>query len=169
MNDLSRGSPKSRSARRTNTVIWLGALAIVTGLYLWIRWATADIVWTTMIAETVSPDGAWKASVDEIVTEGLIATVIIANVHLISTSDPGDIVELLGVDKGSNDAARPRIAWTAPDRLHITVPGAAQYVTVYERKYRDVRVDVSFEPVDAMLPNGSRGGDSNPANGEASR
>lgn len=145
----------SRRAKHRRALVW-SVLAGVVGLYFCVRWATAVVVTTSTISEATSPGGAWKATVDEIVTEGLVANVFIANVRLVSTRDPAEIAKLLGVDTGGNAEERPRIAWTGSDRLHITVPGAAKLVTVSERHYRNVRVDVSFEPVDPVLPAGSR-------------
>jgi len=68
----------------------IGLALFAGGLYAWARHVatdTTDIVWTTPIAEAVSSDGRWKAIVDETAVEGIVATAIVAHVHLTSTQD----------------------------------------------------------------------------------
>lgn len=155
-----RNRPKHKRA-----FVWCSILIVVIALYVWVKWATADIVTTGTIVDAVSPNGAWKASVDETTTEGLIATVTIASVNLVSTRDSSKSANILGVDTGGDKEQRPRIDWTGPHRLHIIVPSAAQFVHVRERHYKGVRVDVDFEPVDEALARQGHGIGSDPGNG----
>jgi len=103
-----------------------------------------DIVWTTPVDAAVSADGAWKAVVDETVYEGVIVTVIIARVHLFSAHDPLKTAEIISVDVDGHEG-RPRIAWTAPNVLQVTVQELS-YFTIKLCNYGDIRVDLRMEP-----------------------
>jgi hypothetical protein len=122
-------------------------LFVVGGLVGWVRYETADIVWTTPIAEGLSPDKAWKATVDETVVEGFMATGIAAAVHLVSMEKPNEIVDVLGVDTGGHHEERPRISWISPNVLQVTVDNLS-YVTVDRRSYGNIRIDLRFDPDD---------------------
>lgn len=62
-----------------------GCMFLAAGLLFWIRYKIADIVWTAPIAEELSPDKAWKATVEETTVEGLMMTDVVAGVYLVSS------------------------------------------------------------------------------------
>lgn len=118
------------------------------------REVNADIVWSTRVSEAPSPDRSWDAIVDETTVEGLIATSIVANVRLLSTSYPTRVEEILSVDTGGHADERPRIAWTGPDVLQVQVaPSDPSYVTIKKPKWSGVRVVVRLEPYDPAVAN----------------
>ena len=97
-----------------------------------------------------SPDGAWIAVIDEDTCDvGLLAmTDITAGVNLVSTKPPLRDIAVLGVDTGGHDDDRPRVAWSAPDVLWVTVP-LRSILKVLTRHVEGVRVNVQFDPDDA--------------------
>jgi len=132
-----------------STLALIGLTLLAVGLHNRVRYATADVVWTVPIAAAVSPEGTWKAVVDETTVEGMIATVIDADVRLVSTKAPTRIVAVLAVDTGGHAEDRPRIAWIAPAVLQITVTDRS-YLTVYKLEYDGVRIDLRYDPTDVV-------------------
>jgi hypothetical protein len=120
---------------------------VMGGLIAWIRYETDDDVWTTPIVEELSPDKAWKATVDETVYEGFLVTDVVAEVHLSSMENRNEIVDILGVDTGGHHEERPRISWTSLNVLQVTVPNIS-YLTVDRRSYDGVLIDLRFDPDD---------------------
>ncbi len=72
---------------------------------------------------------------------------VVAEVQLVSTRDPGQFADLLGVDTGGHEDERPRLAWTAPDVLQVTVYDHS-YLKVLAREFGGVRVDLRHDPDD---------------------
>ncbi len=70
---------------------------------------------------------------------------VVAGVHLVSTRAPARSTDLLGVDTGAHKDERPRLAWTAPDVLQVTVPNRS-FLKVLTRQFGSVRVDLRFDP-----------------------
>jgi hypothetical protein len=94
-----------------------------------------------------SPTGAWTAIINEETVEGLLLTSINADVALISKDNPAEPIDLLGVDTSGHAEARPRISWSAPNVLRVTVPNIS-YLKVLTRHADGVDVDLHFEPDD---------------------
>jgi len=100
------------------------------------------------VARVPSPDGAWEARVDEdVCLYGFGVGYVAAGVHLVSTRGPARSADLLGVDTGAHEDERPRLLWTAPDVLQVTVPNRS-FLKVLMREFDGVRVDLRFEPDD---------------------
>ena len=72
---------------------------------------------------------------------------IATRVRLVSARDPARTVVLLGVDTGGHEDERPRLAWTAPDVLQVTVYDHS-YLKVLTRGFGGVRVDLRYDPDD---------------------
>ncbi len=72
---------------------------------------------------------------------------VAAEVQLVSTRDPGHFADLLGVDTGGHEDERPRLAWTAPDVLQVTVYDHS-YLKVLTRRFGGVRVNLRYDPDD---------------------
>ena len=101
-----------------------------------------------IVARVPSPDGAWEARVDETAClYGMGVGAVTAGVNLVSTRDPARTAVLLGVDTGGHDDERPRLAWTAPDVIQVTVYDRS-YLKVLTRGFGGVRVDLRYDPDD---------------------
>ena len=83
---------------------------------------------------------------------------ITATVHLVKTTPPFQDIELLGVDTGGHNDERPRVVWSGPNVLRVTV-GLYSYLKVLTRKAEGVQVDLHFDPV---TPRPGRPGSSRP-------
>ena len=101
----------------------------------------------TLVTETTSPNQIWKAQVIESLCESTVVTYINVGVHLVSTKSSGEGKDILGVDTGGNIRERPRIAWTAPGVLQVTVPNIS-YLKVLTREFDGVRIDLRYDPDD---------------------
>ena len=101
----------------------------------------------TFATEARSPDGAWKAQVNESLCENTVVMDITAGVYLVSAADSAEYAELLSVDTGGRHEERPRIAWTAPDVLQVTVPNIS-FLNVLTRRFHGVRIDLRYDPDD---------------------
>lgn len=122
-------------------------LAIGYGAYAWIRRQMAATIWTIPIAVASSPGGVWRAWVDETVVEDTFVTSIFDEVHLVAKNDPDKVINVLAVDTNGEEQNRPSIAWTAPSALQVTAANLS-YVTVERRAYKQVRIDLKFDPDD---------------------
>ncbi len=101
-----------------------------------------------IVVRLLSPDRAWEARVDEAICPvPLGGAAIIATARLVSTRDPGRTADLLGVDTGGHDDERPRLAWTAPDVLQVTIYDQS-FLKVVKRQFDGVRVDLRYDPDD---------------------
>ena len=101
----------------------------------------------TLLTETTSPNQIWKAQVIESLCESTFVTDITAGVHVKPVNGPGLDTDILGVDTGGNSRERPRIAWTAPNVLQVTVPNIS-YLKVLTREFDGVRIDLRYDPDD---------------------
>jgi len=102
----------------------------------------------TIVARLPSPDGAWEAVLDQSTCPvGLGGASIVAGVNLVSTRDPARTAVLLGVDTGGHEDERPRLVWTAPDILQVTVYDHS-YLWVVKRQFGGVRLDLRYDPDD---------------------
>ncbi len=81
---------------------------------------TEPTVWTGLVSKAISPNGAWKAYVDQTVYEADFMTSITDRVHLSAVGAPTEVFDILEVDTGEHDYKKPRIVWVAPDVLRIT-------------------------------------------------
>jgi hypothetical protein len=127
-------------------------LSVVLLTLLAVVWAATenwrDTCEHAILTRMPSPDGAWEARVDEDVCMfGLGGGAVVAGVQLVSTRDPARSADLLGVQTGGHEDERPRIAWTAPDVLQVTVPNRS-FLKVLMREFDGVRVDLRFDPDD---------------------
>jgi len=153
---MGRGRPTPGPARRRGRRLALALGAALLTL-LAVVWAVTgdgvtgdgkDTCEHAIVARVPSPDGAWEARVDEAVCLfGFGVGAVVAGVHLVSTRDPARSVDLLGVDTGAHEDERPRLAWTAPDVLQVTVPNRS-FLKVLTRQFDGVRVDLRFDPDD---------------------
>ena len=101
-----------------------------------------------IVARVSSPDGMWEARVDEIAClYGMGVGAVTAGGGLVSTRDPARTAVLLGVDTGGHGDERPRLAWTAPDVLQVTVYDHS-YLKVLTRGFGGVRLDLRYDPDD---------------------
>ena len=96
-----------------------------------------------------SPTGLWTAIPHESTCDvGLLAmTDIVAGVSLASKEFPLREVDLLGVDTGGHDDERPRLAWSAPNVLQVTVPNLS-FLKVLTKHVDGIVVDLRFDPDD---------------------
>ena len=78
---------------------------------------------------------------------GMGVGAVTAGVNLVSTRDSARTAVLLGVDTGDHHDERPRLAWTAPGILQVTVYDHS-YLKVLTREFGGVRVDLRFDPDD---------------------
>lgn len=133
-------------------LVSLGADAAVRVLIVTLLTITAgdmkDACQEAIVARMPSPDGAWEAKVDETAClYGFGVGAVVAGVHLVSTRDPARTADLLGVDTGGHEDERPRLAWTAPDVLQVTVYDHS-FLKVLTRRFDGVRVDLRYDPDD---------------------
>lgn len=135
--------------RRWRLALGLGVVLLTLLAVVWAITADwRDTCEHTIITRVPSPDGAWEARVDEDVCMfGLGGGAVIAGVQLVSTRDPARSADLLGVQTGGHEDERPRIAWTAPDILQVTIPNFL-YLKVLMRQFDGVRVELRFDPDD---------------------
>ncbi len=139
-------APGSMQRRRWRMALGLGAVLLALIAAVMTRAGGGDTCEHAIVARVPSPDGAWEARVDEATCLfGLGVGGIIAGVHLVSTRDPARFADLLGVDTGGHEEARPLLAWTAPDVLQVTVFDHS-YLKVLTRGFDGVRVDLRFDP-----------------------
>lgn len=140
---------------RRQLTAWIVLLFIIGSGIIWLKWQLSDTIWTVILRQELSPDGAWKSSIEETVSENTFVTSIIDKVYLTSVRDPTQAVEVLTVATDGHASERPRIAWTAPDILQVTAANLS-YVTrvglVFETaadfRFRHVVIRVRFDPDD---------------------
>jgi hypothetical protein len=109
-----------------------------------------DNNWSNRVAESVSPDAAWKAYVEEITHEAGFAPLsdVYDVVHLVSLKHPGDDMQVIVVDNGGHDDLRPRLAWTDANTLVVTTRDP-KWVTVETDEYEGVRIRMRYTQTDA--------------------
>lgn len=133
---------------------WLLAIGIVVAVVLALSmlWDAIGPRCTHAILDRVpSPDGAWIAVIGEDTCDlGVLAvTDITAGVNLVTTRPTLRNIDVLGVDTSGGVGWRPRVAWSAPDALRVTVP-LRSILKVLTRHAGRVRVDVQFDPDDPL-------------------
>jgi hypothetical protein len=98
-----------------------------------------------------SPTGAWIATVAEDLVEGEVVTDDSWGVYLISEQHPRetDDRELLFYDVDGTNHDRPRIAWSAPNVLRVTVPNLSS-PTIVALHLDGVTVDLHYDPDDPV-------------------
>ena len=101
----------------------------------------------TTVTEIASPNGAWKASVVDWLYENPWVTHITSDVQLLSVRDVTRSADILGVGTGGLDDERPRIAWTAPDVLQVTISDRT-HPKVGTLEYDAIRIDLCYDPND---------------------
>jgi len=99
------------------------------------------------ISESISPDGAWKAVVEDWLCESPVVTNVTAGVRLISNRRDDWATYILGVDSSWHDDKRLKIVWSAADMLQIAVPNLS-FLKVSAREFHGVKVDLRFNPDD---------------------
>jgi hypothetical protein len=109
-----------------------------------------DNNWSNRVAESVSPDAAWKAYVEEITHEAGFAPLsdVYDVVHLMPLKHPGDDMQVIVVDSGGHDDLRPRLAWTDANTLVVTTRDP-EWVTVETNEYEGVRIRMRYTQTDA--------------------
>jgi hypothetical protein len=124
------------------------SLLVAAVIAVWMVHSTEQPYYThEVLVRLPSPTGAWTAVVSEDTVEGISTTGISAAVELISSEHPAQSTELLGVDTSGHNEQRPRIAWSAPNVLRVTVPNLS-YLKVLTRHADGVDVDLHFDPDD---------------------
>jgi hypothetical protein len=101
-----------------------------------------------IVARVMSPDRAWRADVDEArCGAGPYATDVTAQVRLAPAGRPGKPSVVLGVDNAGKKADRPRLEWTGPALLQVTVPNLS-FLKIVTQQIGPVAVQVRFDPPD---------------------
>jgi hypothetical protein len=113
-----------------DVTLWAALLLClaVIGLFIWIVVLSPFFMKTlythTEVERLPSSAGVWIASVAENIVEGVLASEDTWGVYLTSKQHPRetDARELLLYDEDGTDHDRPRIVWSAPNVLRVTVP-----------------------------------------------
>ncbi len=92
-----------------------------------------------------SPTGSWTALVEATTCNNVPSISITADAELMPTGHASRAVFLLVLDTSGYPDERPRIAWSAPNTLLITLP-ARSNLRVLTRQVGDVRIDLKFSP-----------------------
>jgi hypothetical protein len=118
----------------------LGILYIFGGLL-------KDACETRFRTELLSPDGNWVAIVDEFscVSPDGRDDGSTVDVELRATQHDADAPLILSVDTTGHPEQRPRIAWTGPEALEITVQPNPD-LQVWWRSYKGVTINVVSDP-----------------------
>jgi hypothetical protein len=126
--------------------IGIGLIILIplTVLYWFFIGFTGNGCTGTTVTEIASPTGAWKASVVDWLCESAWVTHITSEVQLVSARDATKSADILGVGTGGLDDERPRIAWTAPAVLQVTIPDRT-YLKVGTLEYDGIRIDLRYD------------------------
>jgi len=100
-----------------------------------------------LIEEAMAPDGIWKAQVKAFVGRSRLSSNVVSDVYSVSIVDPARTALILGIDTGGHDEQNPRIVWTAPNMLQVTVPNIS-FLKVPNLAFGDVRIDLRYDPDD---------------------
>jgi hypothetical protein len=122
-------------------------IIILGGAYACVYAVLRDRCTVTVVTETISPGGAWRALVDNTFCENPVLTNATAAVRLISVRDPALSAVILGVPADSDDQ-RPRIVWTGPQTLQATVHSSVT-VNALMCEFEGVRIEIRFPPDEA--------------------
>jgi hypothetical protein len=105
----------------------------------------------TVISQTPSPDGAWKAVVDDDLEETPVQSYDEGRVWLVSARDPGVRVELVAYDVAAHYDDMPRITWAGPHVLNVGFR-RAYFVDVQTRQHDDIMVNFLFDDPTRVPP-----------------
>jgi hypothetical protein len=143
--------------RRPGCLLALAMLVAVV-IALWKPGEPEQLGCTDVVLDRLpSPDGAWVAVMDESNCEvGMGGNAITAGVHLVKTKPPLQDIDLLRVDTGGDIDDRPRVAWSAPNGLQVTVP-LYDYLRLRYTSVEGLQVDVRFDPDDPLVKQICRG------------
>jgi len=123
----------------------LMALLGITAIWVWKEFGPLYYP-RVVLDRQLSSDGSWVASVNEDHTSsGLGGDSIDASVSLAPSRHPDQALDLLGVDTGGHDEDRPRIEWSGPNTLKVTVSSLA-YLNVLTLGTEGVKVDLHLDP-----------------------
>jgi hypothetical protein len=131
--------------RRPECLVALGVLAaVVVGLSM--LWNATRLEHTESVIERLpSPDGAWVAVNNEAIVDLGLSTMVADEIHLVSTNPPFQDTELLMVNTGGIVSSRPRLVWSAPDTLQITL-SLRDYLRFRHRSVKGLHLDIRFDP-----------------------
>jgi hypothetical protein len=134
--------------RRPGCLLVLAGIVAIIVLVRWMIWYELRAYYThEVLVRLSSATGEWTAVVSEDTVEGPLSTNIGASVELVSSAHPSDSIDLLGVETRGRSSLRPRIAWSAPNVLRVTVPNLS-HLKVLTRHADGVEVDLHFDPDD---------------------
>jgi hypothetical protein len=151
----SRAAPGWRRARSiggaiTFALLFGGASVLYWSTHIGGREDRGGAVYAEPLTERVSPDGAWKAYVDHVRHEDAHHVVLQAAdmVFLMSMHDPSDdVLVMMMTDDNQAYGVFPEIAWTASDKLQVTVANQS-FVKIVQDSYKAVHIDLRFDPDD---------------------
>jgi hypothetical protein len=141
----------------SDVTLWavlLPCLAMI-GLFIWVVVLSPFFMKTlythTEIERLPSSTGIWTATVAENIVEGVLASEDTWDVYLTSKQHPRetDARELLVYDVDGTNHDRPRIAWSAPNVLRVTVPNLSS-PTIVASHLDGVAVDLHYDPDDPV-------------------
>ena len=102
----------------------------------------------TILARLPSPDGAWTAELEEYVYHvGIGGDPLLDGVLLRPANNPRRATFVLNIDTTGSVAERPRLAWTAPHILRVTV-NARSWLKLNTRDVGPIHIDLRFDPPD---------------------
>lgn len=121
-------------------------LAGLAGCYHWLRGTQSRQ--ERVIATAVSPDGKWRANVVEVLADsGGLSLEMWDDVDLASAHDPHIREHMLWMDAIGMGGAAPRILWTSPKKLAVTVPNISD-IKLERTEFSSVQIDLHFDPPD---------------------
>jgi hypothetical protein len=94
-----------------------------------------------------SATGEWIAFVSEESVDASILSHTSDFVKIVSTAYPTWSMELVWIDTGGHDENRPRIAWSAPNVLRVTLANKS-INKVLTRHADGINIDIRFDPDD---------------------
>lgn len=135
--------------RRIVVLALCGVLAACVASCIRLNRQLAMHVWTRPLFSVVSPDGHWKAAVDETVYEpswGEFSQDIVS-LSLRSVHDLAHSTKMLALDYHGHPSELPRLSWVDADVLKVVLPNLSN-VTIYQREFDGIHVDLHFDPDD---------------------
>ena len=103
---------------------------------------------TAVLASLPSPQGAWTAVLDEYhCPADFGGDDIVAELTINPSNEPTRSTYVLNIDTAGHDDERPRVLWTAPHVLQVTVY-ARSYLKLLTRQVGPVHIDLRFDPPD---------------------
>ena len=120
-------------------------LVTITIIYSFLYYLFGTTITVHTIAQAVSPDHLWTATVEEIINESLMMTDVADEVSLVSVHEPSKVVKILSVEAGGNENDSPHVTWTSNTNLRVNL-WSLEYGTVDRRDYSSVHVDIRTDP-----------------------